>query len=115
MTYPPAPLRYVFAGFAAIGVLGAFAGFALAGAQGHRMNFGGTFVHGLFVWLLFAALSPVALWTARRYPLERERVVRHLPAHAAALVVISFAHTLVYHAVIHMMLGGGTRNVGSVV
>lgn len=69
MTYPRLPLRWVFAAFAAVGIVGAVTRIAFDGG-GDRAA--AALAHGLFVWLLFGVLSPIALEAARRFPLRRE-------------------------------------------
>jgi two-component system LytT family sensor kinase len=47
------------------------------------------------VFLVWAALTPLALRLGRRFPLERGRLGRHLLLHAAAALVFSAAHLVV--------------------
>jgi signal transduction histidine kinase len=97
--YPIARARPVIAIFAAAGLLSGTANVVFSRARGQSVPAADSLAHALLVWLLFGALAFIGLWTARRFPLEPPRVVRHLPAHLAALLVISFSHTLVYTAV----------------
>ena len=39
-------------------------------------------------WLICALLTPTIFWTARRYPLVRGAVARHLPIHCAAAILL---------------------------
>jgi two-component system, LytTR family, sensor kinase len=46
----------------------------------------------LSYWYAWALLVPVVLWMARRFPLERARLRTSIPAHAAAVIVVTLAH-----------------------
>src|ERR1043166_3324349 len=64
------------------------------------------FFNILIPWLtcgyLWAALTPVTLWLARRFPLEKEVIVRRVALHLLFAVVISLlqlvAYTFVFQA-----------------
>lgn len=103
MTYPVLPLRWVLAAFAVAGIVGAVTRIAFEGVGGEPGDAAAALSHGLFVWLLFGVLSPIALAAARRFPLRRERLLQHLPVHGLALVAMSVTHTVVYGAVMQMM------------
>lgn len=45
-------------------------------------------------WLLYALLTPIVFLVARRYPLTRDRVVRHLPVHVVASILLCGAWAL---------------------
>ena len=43
-------------------------------------------------WWFWALATPVAFWVARRFPLDRARGIRYLPAHLFAAVSLSMLH-----------------------
>jgi two-component sensor histidine kinase len=104
--YPPAVRLIVMAVFVGIGLLSGTANIVLSGARGQPVDAAGVMGHALFVWLLFGVLALLVLWTARRFPLEPGRIARHLPAHLATLVGMSFTHTTVYTIVMTTVVKG---------
>jgi two-component system, LytTR family, sensor kinase len=52
----------------------------------------------LSYWYAWAVLVPVVLWMARRFPLERGRLRTSIPAHAVAVLAITFAHVALAQA-----------------
>lgn len=52
----------------------------------------------LFFCYLWLALTPVVLRLNRRFPFERGRIIRNLPLHIVAGVVLSLLHLLIYSA-----------------
>src|SRR5579883_1562323 len=46
--------------------------------------------------LLWAVTSPIVLWLARRFPLERSRLGRHLLIHLAAAIVLGCTNRLLF-------------------
>jgi two-component system, LytTR family, sensor kinase len=52
----------------------------------------------LSYWYAWAVLVPAVLWMARRFPLERARLRTSIPAHAVAVLVITFAHVALAQA-----------------
>ncbi len=95
--------------FVAVAVVSATSQQLLTGARGGVSGFPAVLSHALFVWLLYAALSPLVFWTARRFPLDPARAARHLPAHLLALGTMSVAHTVVYLAVMTGFADGDSR------
>jgi hypothetical protein len=57
-----------------------------------------------FIWMLFGALSFIAIGAARRFPLEKGNLARALPVHAGAFGAISMTHTLLYVPFSHAVL-----------
>lgn len=51
------------------------------------------FLFELVVWLAWIALTPVALWVRRRWPIERKALIRALPAHLLAVILLCAAHS----------------------
>src|SRR5687767_5188474 len=103
-TYPAPRMRFVVAMFAVVGVLSAIAEALSSGRA--EIGFTRQLAHSEFIWLLFAALSPLVLWTARRYPLTGSRLRRSVPAHLLTFAAMSVAHTLVYTTTIDLVTAG---------
>jgi two-component system, LytTR family, sensor kinase len=47
-------------------------------------------------WYLWAVLAPLVFRLARRFPLERATLVRHLPVHLAGFLAVHAAHEVAY-------------------
>lgn len=62
---------------------------------------------------LWAALTPVVLWLARRFPFSRERWVRTLFLHAGAGVLISVFQLGAYLVALQLLLGDAERTFAS--
>ena len=101
---PAVKARYVALLFAGVALLSATSD--LVTNRAGLANFGGRLAHSLLVWMLYAALSPIAIATARRFPLDSLRSVRRLPAHLGALVLMSFSHTLIYGTAVMPFVDG---------
>ena len=52
------------------------------------------FWYQLAVWVAWVVLAPAALWLRRRWPLELGSLKRALPVHAAAVVLLCAAHSV---------------------
>jgi signal transduction histidine kinase len=52
------------------------------------------FWYQLAVWLAWVVLAPAALWLRKRWPLELGSLKRALPVHAAAVVLLCAAHSV---------------------
>lgn len=52
------------------------------------------FWYQLAVWLAWVVLAPAALWLRRRWPVELGSLKRALPVHAAAVVLLCAAHSV---------------------
>jgi two-component system, LytTR family, sensor kinase len=50
-------------------------------------------------WYAWALLVPIVLVLARRFPLDRERWLKSLPVHFAAVLVVTFVHVLMAESV----------------
>ena len=99
----PRPLA-VLTIFAALALGSASIEAIVAAARGPDIPFGVSLARNGFIWILFGVLSFAAIFTARRFPLERGRVLRNLPAHVGTFVAISFTHTLLYSAFVIFVL-----------
>lgn len=62
---------------------------------------------------LWAALTPLVLWLARRFPFGRERWLRHLLVHAGAGVLISVFHLGGYLLALQLLRGDEGRAFAS--
>ena len=60
-------------------------------------------------WWAWAALVPIVLFLAARFPFERDRWMRSLPVHLAAVLVLTFAHVVMSEGVRYGLdqAGGG--------
>jgi len=50
-------------------------------------------------WYSWAVLAPIVLFMARRFPFERDRWLRVLPLHLAAVLVVTFLHVALSQSV----------------
>src|ERR1044072_5628031 len=57
--------------------------------HGHALRFSLVLIPWLICGYLWAALAPVALWLARRVPLEKELIVRRVALHLLFAILIS--------------------------
>jgi LytS/YehU family sensor histidine kinase len=64
-----------------------------------------TISRALSEWWLWAVLTPIVVWLARRYPLHGPRRLRHLPVHVAAGAAIALAKTATDRATYAMLTG----------
>jgi len=73
--------------------------------HGHSPPFANLLISWGICGYLWAALTPVALWLARRFPLEKEVIVRRVALHLLFGVLISLlqlvAYTLVFQTFVH--------------
>ena len=78
-----------------------FASQSIAGRayDGRPLKVGETVAAWLLCAYLWLALTPLVLWLARRFPLERRSWRRNLPAHAAAAVLLSLLQLAAYAAI----------------
>ena len=60
-------------------------------------------------WYAWAALTPVVLFMARRFPFGRERWWRSVPAHLLAILVVTFAHVVMADAVRYGLYQAGNE------
>ncbi|MGQ0646215.1 MAG: LytR/AlgR family response regulator transcription factor [Gemmatimonadaceae bacterium] len=104
MTYPRVPARAVAAVFAVLTVGSVVTEAVGAAVRGQTIPLQVTVARHSFIWLLFGVLSFAALHVARRFPLERARLVTNLPVHLATFAAISMTHTVLYNAFIHFVL-----------
>ena len=66
----------------------------------------------VFVWSLFGVMSMLAYWCAARFPLDQRGWLRRIPAHLAALAVISATHTVIYTLVTRLIQDGLLTTAG---
>lgn len=103
--YPQPRTRSVLAIFAVLAIASAGVEAIVATTRGPSIPIGVSVARNGFIWLLFGALSFAAIFTARRFPPERGRLLQNAPAHLATFVFISFTHTLLYSAFVRRILG----------
>src|SRR5262245_31387576 len=48
----------------------------------------------LAIWLAWILLAPVALWLKRRWPVERGTLIRSLPVHLIAVIILCLTHSV---------------------
>ncbi len=92
-----------------VSLLFASQAFLAARHLGEPIPFGRALAMELARWYLWAAASPLVLWLARRFPIERGRIARRLGLHAAAGLGISAAHVLAESAVFQAVPLGPRR------
>jgi hypothetical protein len=104
LTLPPVRARIVLAIFASVALASAASQVIFTSLRGHPVPVAEAVAHSGFVWMLFGALSFIAFWTARRFPLEASRPLTSVPAHVGAFAIISATHTLLYLPFAHFVL-----------
>ena len=61
-------------------------------------------------WFLWIAMLPVVMWTARRFPLERGRWPRSVPAHVVMGALVAVAYAVLVVVKNQIVLGIGTAD-----
>ena len=74
-------------------------------STGRPANWRLTIGRALAEWWLWALLTPLVVWLARRFRLDGPRVARNLTIHVAAGLTLAFAKTLADRAAFAMMTG----------
>jgi sensor histidine kinase YesM len=72
--------------------------------HGKSLPFSNILIPWLTCGYLWAALTPVALWLARRFPLEKEVIVRRVALHLLFAVVISLLQLVAYNFVFQTLV-----------
>ena len=72
--------------------------------HGHWLPFSFVLIPWLICGYLWASLTPVALWLARRFPLERELIVRRVALHLLFAVLISVLQLVAYNFVFQTLV-----------
>ncbi len=86
----------IAAGWALFGLFFASQSIAVRAYDGFPLRVGETVTAWLLCAALWLALTPLVLWLARRFPLERGRWHRNLPAHFLACVLVSLLQLAAY-------------------
>ena len=63
---------------------------------GAQVRLSEAFVRSLGIWWLWALLSPIVFFASRRWHPERVGVFSAIAGHAAAAVIVSMCHSLIY-------------------
>ncbi len=106
---PAARLRTVMFAITACGLFLALIQRGLIAAFGEHGVDGWSFVSfDLPNWILWLALSPVILWSARRWPLHRSTPV-HTAALLTVIIVLSVAHTTGFTLYLWLFAGASPR------
>lgn len=110
MPRPSRPLLSTLGACTAIGLAFAASTYATYAAKGAPVPWRLPLFWSLTEWYLWAALSPLVFWLARRYPLGRATWSRHLPVHLGAFLVVHGSHEVAY-ALLERWAGmeGGSR------
>ena len=95
----------IFGGWTALAVFYAVTTSLTYRSTGRPGNWSLTFRRSLSEWWLWALLTPVVAWLARRYPLSGARRWRHLALHVAFAVLVAFAKTMADRAVFAWLTG----------
>jgi two-component system LytT family sensor kinase len=74
-------------------------------STGRAANWTLSIERSLIDWWLWALFTPAIVWLARRFPLDRSQIVRHLAALVAAGFVIAVAKTVAERAVFAWVTG----------
>ena len=86
----------VAAGWTLFGLFFASQAIAVRAYDGHPLRVGETVAAWLLCACLWLGLTPLVLWLARRFPLERRNWHRNLPAHLVACVLVSLLQLAAY-------------------
>jgi len=107
-------LRLIFGVATALGFFSAFQAYYYVSTFSTRQDsFGILLALNLNYWYSWALLTPAILWLARRCPLERGRLWRHVPAHIVGVVAATLTHVSLVTlgragiAWLHPLPGGG--------
>jgi two-component system LytT family sensor kinase len=95
----------VSAGWTALALFFAVSNSLTYRSTGRPANWGLTIERSLTEWWLWAALTPLVVYLARRFPLHGPRLVRHAIIHVAAGSAIAAAKTLADRAVFAWLTG----------
>jgi two-component system, LytTR family, sensor kinase len=93
------PLRTIAVSFGvwtAIGLAFATSTYGMYAAKGAPLAWRLPLFWSLTEWYLWAALAPLIFWLARRFPINRVTLARHLPLHLAGFLVAHAAHEVAY-------------------
>jgi len=71
--------------------------------QGHSPRWAWQFARWLTYSYVYCALTPIILYTSRRYPLERDTWLRRVPIHVAVSIVVACLATLLCAPVAFML------------
>jgi len=72
--------------------------------RGRSQPFSGILIPWLICGYLWAALTPVTLWLARRFPLEKEVIVRRVALHLLFGVLVSLLQLVAYNFVFQTLV-----------
>ncbi len=86
----------IAAGWTLFGLFFAGQSIAVRAYDGRPLRVGATVAGWLLCAYLWLALTPLVLWLARRFPLERRRWHKNLPAHVAAALLLSLLQLATY-------------------
>src|SRR5678815_2842520 len=67
--------------------------------HGHSLPFSNILIPWLICGYLWAALTPVTFWLARRFPLEKDVIVRRVALHLLFGVLVSLLQLVAYNFV----------------
>ena len=95
----------VFGGWTALAVFYAVSTSLTYRSTGRPGNWSLTFQRSLSEWWLWALLTPVVAWLARRYPVAGRGRWRHLALHVAFAAVVAFAKTMADRSVFAWLTG----------
>ena len=84
----------VWAGWTALAVFYAVSASLTYQSTGQPANWRLSFQRSLTQWWVWALLTPLVVWLARRFPLTGRRRVYHLALHGAAAVVVATGKTI---------------------
>jgi two-component system LytT family sensor kinase len=85
----------VFAAWTVFGLIMANQFYMQLELSGRPASWGRVLRHGLFEAYLWAFVTLAIFWLARRYPLERGRMLRSIPVHLVAAVVLALLRVVV--------------------
>jgi two-component system LytT family sensor kinase len=85
----------VFAAWTAFGLIMANQFYMQLELGGRPASWGPVLRHGLFEAYLWAFVTLAIFWLARRYPIERGRMLRSIPVHLVVVVVLALLRVIV--------------------
>lgn len=80
----------------ALGLAFATSTYGVYAAKGDPLPWNVPLFWALTEWYLWAAIAPFVFWLARRYPIDRASLARHLPIHVGGFLLVHTLHEVAY-------------------
>ncbi len=80
----------------ALGLAFATSTYGMYAAKGNPLPWNAPLFWSFAEWYLWGALAPIIFWLARRFPIDRASLARHLPVHVAGFLLVHTLHEVAY-------------------